>query len=102
MKIDRSLANLPGASPPANTGPAGKALQPEGAAKDSATQVRISPQVQALGVQLAGADSSFDAKKVQSIRTAIAEGRFEVNVDHVADSLLTSVSDLIRAHARKA
>ena len=37
----------------------------------------------------------FDVKKVEEIRNAIAEGRFKVNADAVADKLLSSVSDLL-------
>lgn len=43
--------------------------------------------------QFNGAD--FDTKKVEEIRNAIAEGRFKVNADAVADKLLASVSDLL-------
>lgn len=46
-----------------------------------------------LETQFAG--SEFDAKKVDEIRTAIAEGRFKVNSEAVADKLLSSVSDLL-------
>lgn len=40
-------------------------------------------------------DADFDAKKVEEVRTAIAEGRFKVNADAVADKLLASVADLL-------
>jgi negative regulator of flagellin synthesis FlgM len=46
-----------------------------------------------LETQFAGSD--FDARKVEEIRNAIAEGRFKVNADAVADKLLSSVSDLL-------
>ncbi|MEG1831795.1 MAG: flagellar biosynthesis anti-sigma factor FlgM [Burkholderiaceae bacterium] len=41
------------------------------------------------------ADSDFNAKKVDEIRSAIAEGRFQVNAGTVADKLLTSVDELL-------
>jgi len=43
--------------------------------------------------QFSGSD--FDVKKVEEIRNAIAEGRFKVNADAVADKLLSSVSELL-------
>jgi negative regulator of flagellin synthesis FlgM len=55
-----------------------------------------------MSTQAAGKSSSFDAQKVQDIRAAIAEGRFEVNAENVADGLLSTVSDLIRSHQRSA
>ncbi len=39
--------------------------------------------------------SDFDAKKVAEVRTAIAEGRFKVNSEAVADKVLSSVADLL-------
>lgn len=39
--------------------------------------------------------SDFDAKKVEEVRNAIAEGRFKVNADAVADRLLSSVAELL-------
>lgn len=41
------------------------------------------------------ADSDFDAKKVEEIRSAIADGRFQVNAGTVADKLLASVDELL-------
>jgi negative regulator of flagellin synthesis FlgM len=38
---------------------------------------------------------NFDAKKVEEVRTAIAEGRFKVNTEAVADRLLSSVAELL-------
>lgn len=41
------------------------------------------------------ADANFDAKKVDEVRNAIAEGRFKVNAENVADKLLASVNELL-------
>ncbi|MFY9317747.1 MAG: flagellar biosynthesis anti-sigma factor FlgM [Burkholderiales bacterium] len=55
-----------------------------------------------LSNQLAGlesryaADGAFDAARVESIKTAIREGRFTVNPEAVADKLLESVRELLR------
>lgn len=37
----------------------------------------------------------FDARKVEEVRAAIAEGRFKVNAEAVADKLLSSVAELL-------
>jgi negative regulator of flagellin synthesis FlgM len=39
--------------------------------------------------------AEFDAKKVEEVRAAIAEGRFKVNADALADRLLSSVAELL-------
>ena len=66
---------------------------PAGGASDS---VHISSQLQAL----AGSGAVFDANKVEEIKSAIAEGRFQVDPEKVANGLLDTVKDLI--HTRKA
>jgi negative regulator of flagellin synthesis FlgM len=60
--------------------------------------VRLSSQGQALA-GAAGVTAVFDAKKVERIKSAIADGQFKVNSDKVADSLLETVRDLL--HSRK-
>ncbi len=101
MKIERSTGTLPGASLAPSPSQTSKVLEP-GTAKTGATQVQISEQVQSLGAPLTSKASSFDANKVESIRSAIADGRFEVNAESVTDGLLATVRDLIRSHARSA
>ncbi len=45
------------------------------------------------------AQSDFDAKKVEEVRSAISEGRFKVNSEAVADKLLSSVAELLGKRA---
>ena len=45
---------------------------------------------------------SFDSAKVEQIKAAIAEGRFQVNANAVADSLLQTARDLVLAQSRTA
>ena len=39
--------------------------------------------------------SPFNAEKVEEIRTAIAQGRFKINVDAIADGLIAMARELI-------
>ncbi|MDB5805681.1 MAG: hypothetical protein JWN73_3003 [Betaproteobacteria bacterium] len=41
-----------------------------------------------------GADSSFDAGKVETIKQAIRDGKFGVNSEAVADKLISSAHEL--------
>ncbi len=57
-------------------------------------------QLSDLGAKLAELEAQFgaadfDVKKVEEVRAAIAEGRFKVNADAVAERLLASVNDLL-------
>ncbi|BBP01248.1 flagellar biosynthesis anti-sigma factor FlgM [Sulfuriferula nivalis] len=56
----------------------------------------LSSQLQALQVQIAGT-SAFDTKKVESIKTAIANGQFQVDSSKIANELITSVRDLLQS-----
>lgn len=74
---------------------------------DNTPQVKNTPshnvQISPLSVQLQAAQSTqasgavFEAKKVEEIKLAIAEGRFNVNAEKVADGLLETVKDLLNS-----
>jgi len=99
VKIDRPIGTPVSTLLASNAAPARKPAEADMAPKATATQVQLSPQMQALDGQLSAQSSStFDAKKVQAIRAAIAEGRFQVNAGNVADGLLASVQELISAN----
>lgn len=89
MKIE-SL-KTPGIGAPAR--PAGKTAPPAESAGGSgaATDVRLSSASAALNTQTA----DVDALRVQEIRQAIAEGRFEINASAIADRLINSARELI-------
>ena len=101
MKIDDSLKKTGGTSV-ATTGTA-QTRQSKGAAKAGeappsagSASVSLSPQVQSLA-KLASSGGVFDALKVEEIKAAIAEGRFQVDPEKVATGLLDTVTDLINS-----
>jgi len=99
VKIDDSLKKAAGLSVNTTSTRAGKSAEKAGAAQPASDNVHLSPQVQALAAQASGT-GVFDAKKVEEIKTAIANGTFQVDPEKVANGLLDTVSDLI--HSRKA
>ncbi|MES2367435.1 MAG: flagellar biosynthesis anti-sigma factor FlgM [Pseudomonadota bacterium] len=96
MKINDSKKSisLPLGQTPANKADkAGAAPAPAvGSPKSSST----SPQLQSLQGAIATSEV-FDAGKVEAIKSAIADGKFKVNAEKVADGLLTTVKNLLQA-----
>lgn len=103
IKMDPSLQKAAGLNVgTTHTRSSKSAEKTSGAGKAKAAEtdsVHLSPQLQSL-TKLAGNTPPFDAKKVEEIKAAIAEGRFKVDPEKVANGLLDTVSDLI--HSRKA
>ena len=54
-------------------------------------------QLSALSTQLSAVDDeqSFDAARVSEIKQAIADGRFTINADAIADRLIASARQLV-------
>ena len=102
IKMDPSLKKAAGLSVgTSQTRPGKGAEKASGAGKTKSAEtdsVHLSPQSQSL-TKMAGNAAPFDAKKVEEIKAAIAEGRFKVDPEKVANGLLDTVSDLI--HSRK-
>ncbi|MBC3870145.1 flagellar biosynthesis anti-sigma factor FlgM [Undibacterium oligocarboniphilum] len=59
----------------------------------------LSTQLQAMQSTQAS-NAVFETKKVEEIKLAISEGRFQVNSEKVADGLLETVKDLLNARKR--
>jgi len=96
MKIDNSI---PSASPLGRVSEApGRAPAPpsatSSAASDSVAITSLSARLNELEGVLAGVPV-VDGEQVQSIRQAIADGRFQVDAGVVADRLLSSARELL-------
>ena len=99
VKIDKSTSSLP-----LTLGGEGKVRAPVAKSGDNAPATAASSTSVNLGsssAQLHSMESSVanaplvNASKVAEIKKAISEGRFQVNASAVADSLISSVTDLI-------
>jgi len=77
-------------SPVAETGQTAATASTQTTAKSSGDKVQLSQEAQKLGQLQAKINASPDVnlEKVNEIRRAIAEGRFHVNPERIADALL--------------
>ena len=66
----------------------------QNAQKSAATAVTVSSL--ARSIEESGASGSFDAKKVESVRTAIANGTYKVDAEAIADKLLSNARQVLR------
>lgn len=94
MTIDK-LGHTPGTSPvPEGKSPRGGA-RPGPAAGTRVELSRISAKLDELKASLAEAPA--DPGRVEEIRQAIAEGRFRVNAEAVAEHVLDAARELLQA-----
>lgn len=74
---------------------ASKGAEKTEASTASSVNVSLSSKLQALSNTVANS-SVFDTKKVEEIKSAIAEGRFQVNAEKVAEGLIDTVKDMLQ------
>ncbi|GAA5785606.1 hypothetical protein GCM10007860_14140 [Chitiniphilus shinanonensis] len=92
MKIDQTGKNALPQPPRAGNRPVEGAPKPAGnAPQDSVTLNPVASQI-SQGDEVG---STFDSARVASLRQAIAEGRFSVRPEAIADKLLDSVKELL-------
>lgn len=98
MKVEKSSKPLPAA--PVGEGRArAPVAKPAGGTQPDATSVQLNSnagQLRSMESSMASAPL-VNAAKVAEIKQAISEGRFKVNSSIVADSLIKTVTDLIKS-----
>ena len=98
MKIDNRLKSPLAGAGPGESRPANARATPVKEGESGSVAVQLSPlaaQLKAIEGQLAGSEV-FDAGKVAEIKQAIAEGRFQINPDVIAERLLQTVQELLQ------
>ena len=98
MKIDNSFKSLKtnGGVETNNVARTPTAKQAEQTAS-SGTELQLSPlmsHVKTTGAEMQKTPS-FDQKRVDELREAIAAGKFKINPEAIADRLLKTVSELV-------
>ena len=83
----------------AASGESAKAAATPGAAESSA-QVALSSTAANLISGVAQASPEFDTEKVARISNAIAEGKFSVNAEAIADKLIANAQELLGKTSR--
>lgn len=99
MKINdtKKSTSLPLGQTQANTGKrVDKAATEAVPAADTLKSSPMSAQLQSLQGTMA-ASNVFDANKVEAIKLAIADGKFQVDAEKVADGLIATVKNLLQA-----
>lgn len=97
MKIDSSIKSHGGATSSGSARPGkGAASAPSSGGGDRVQLSALSSQMQSIESSMAGTPV-VDSARVAEIRQAIAEGRFKVNPDVVADNLLQTARELLRS-----
>lgn len=96
MKIDNSIKSVSGSPVLGDTAhpSKGAASAPSSRGGDHVQLSPLSSQLQAIESSMADTPA-VDSARVAEIRQAIAEGRFRVNSDVVADHLLQTARELL-------
>lgn len=106
MKIDNNVRSINSGAVSETPARGSRAQSPaasDGGAKVAGPRVELS----SLGSQLSSIEASLanvpvvDSQRVDEIKQAITEGRFKVNPDKIADRLLETVQELIRAQQQR-
>jgi len=101
VKIDNStgpISGLPSSEPRPK---ADKSVNTPSAAPGSKVELSsLASQMQEVEATLANVPV-VDASRVAEIKQAMIEGRFQVNAEKVADGLIDSVREMVRAQPQK-
>jgi len=100
MKIENGIKTLGGRAIQHEPGRPAKESAVDADLARPSTDVKLSAlssQLQAIEKGMADT-AVVDAARVAELKQAISEGRFKVNSEAVADRLIATVKELIRAH----
>lgn len=95
MKIDsgvKSVGTSVASSRPAAAGNAPRQPEAGGAARVDISS--LSARLQVIGAEMT-TEAPVDSARIAEIKQAIAEGRFSVNPERIADGLLQSVREML-------
>jgi negative regulator of flagellin synthesis FlgM len=100
MKIENNVKSVTSNAVQQEPGRPGKGPAADTAASPVSTNVKLSPlSAQLQQIEKGMADTPVvDAARVAELKQAISDGRFKVNAEAVADRLIDTVKELIRAH----
>lgn len=102
MKIDNSVGSVGGLPSGESRSRPGKSATPSSAATGEKVELSsLSSRMQEIDAMLANVPVA-DAGRIAEIKQAMAEGRFKVDANKVADGLIDSVRQMISSHARRA
>lgn len=94
--ISEQGPSAPVARAPVESGPhAGPSAAPTVAPPTHSAKVELSSTAASLRTQASAAPAEFDAAKVERITQSIAEGRFKVNAEAIADKLIANAQELL-------
>lgn len=95
MKIDSNLKSL-------GTGNVGGSRPKAGTNASQAGAAAAEVQISSTSAQLSSSGSSapIDSARIAEIKAAIAEGRFKINADAIADGLLDTARDLLQSQRK--
>lgn len=100
MKIGQPSDNTIPAGTKATSAPAkgGQSAGAAAAAKgapDAGVAVTVSSLARSMGASNRSEAADVDMKKVNAVRTAIAQGTFTVNAEAIADKLLSNAQEML-------
>ena len=100
MKVEKSNKPLPAASVGEGRARAPVAKPADDTQSTETTSVHLGSNTEQLRSMASNMASTplVNEAKVAEIKQAISEGRFQVNSSLVADSLIKTVTDLIKSH----
>ena len=95
MKIDPTTMKVPTIGPVSDERP--RTTKNDTPSRQPASTVQVSPLASQLqSIDKADGDSSVDASRVAQVKLAIAQGRYTVDAEKIADRLLESAREALR------